>query len=85
MVLLVTRMVVLSREEVNLIAQFLDIVEVSECCVGLAGQVRVVLEMRMCMLPQQQTCTSTLVSVTDMYDVYILYQHIEPHTNALGN
>ena len=76
MVLLVTRMVVLSREL---------IVEVSECCVGLAGQVRVVLEMRMCMLPQQQTCTSTLVSVTDMYDVYILYQHIEPHTNALGN
>ena len=44
--------------EVNLIAQFLDIVQVSEwVLVGLAGQI---LGMCMCMLPQQLTCTSTL-------------------------
>ena len=24
-------------------------------------------------------------STSWLYDVYILYQHIEPHTNALGN
>ena len=38
-IVLLPEMVVLSREEVNLIAQFLDIVQVSEYCVGLAGQV----------------------------------------------